>query len=164
LYFTVGALSLIIRLEVDYKKWTSNARSIQQRFCLALCETLQLPTDSLRIEHLEDTSVILFIVISSSYGQSVIKQISERGRDNGPSMLNVQNIQKCCAKFDSRVCSIVAGKYALPIEKRLMDLKWNKMYVNNSESIDNAYRLSSFDQEDKQSLCPKGSVNFLFIL
>ncbi len=164
LRFTVEDLSLIIRLETDYKKWISNTCSIQQRFCLALCETLQLPTDSLKIDHVKEGSIILHIVISSLYGQSVIKQISECGKDNESSMTNVQAIQKCCAKFNSRICSIVVGKYTLPIENCLMDLKWNKIYVNSSESIDNTYWLNSFDREDKRSLCPEGSVYYLFTL
>jgi len=104
---------------------------------LALCETLQLPTDSLKLDQVEEGSIILHIVISSPYGQSVIKQISKCGKDNELSMTNVQTIQKCCAKFDSRLCSIVVSKYSLPIEKCLMDLKWNKIYVNNFELIDN---------------------------
>jgi len=164
LSFTVEDLSLIIRLEADYKKLISKTCCIRQRFCVALCETLQLPTDSLKIDHVEEGSIILHIVISSPYGQSVIKQISECGKDNESAMKNVQAIQKCCAKFDSRLCSIVVGKYTLPIEKRLMDLKWNKIYINNSESIDNTYWLNSFDQEDKRSLCPEGSVSYLFTL
>jgi len=31
-------------------------------------------------------------------------------KDNESSMTNVQTTQKCCAKFNSRVCSIVVGK------------------------------------------------------
>ena len=161
LSFIVENLSLIIRLDADYNEWTSDTYSIQQHFCLALCKTMRLPADSLKIERVEEGSVILHIVIHPPYGQSVTKKISGRGKDNESSLTNVQNIQKFCAKFDSRVQSIVVGKCTLPIEKRLMDLKWDNINANISGSTDNICSFDSFDPEDKQSLCPEGSVNFV---
>ncbi len=163
LSFIVGDLLLIIRLEADYNKWTSNGHVIQQRFCLALCKSMQLPTDSLGIERVEEGSVILHILIHPPHGQFFIKQILGRGRDNVSSISIIQAVKNCCAKFDSRLHSIVIGKYTLNIEKRLMDLKSDKTYVNNiCGSTRDTSSIDPFDREDKQSLCPEGSVNFLF--
>ncbi|CAF3521140.1 unnamed protein product [Rotaria sp. Silwood1] len=157
---TVGDLPLIIRLEADYNTWALNKNSIQQRFCLALCKIMQLPTDSLRIEHVEESGVILHLVIHAPYGPLFIKQISGRGRYNESSMFNIQTFQKCCAKFDSRIHSIVLGKSTLPIEKRLMDFIWNKMRINDIRLIDNTCGFDSFDRENKESMCPQGWKRF----
>lgn len=165
LSFIVGDLLLIMRLEADYNKWTSNEYVIQQRFCVALCQSMQLPTDSLGIERVEEGSVILHILIHPPHGQFFIKQILGHGRDNVSSISIIQAIKNCCDKFDSRLHSIVIGKYTLSIEKRLMDLRSDKTYVNNIRGLTGDTSLiDPFDREDEQSLCPEGSVNFLFAL
>lgn len=161
LSFVVEDLLLIIRLEADYNKWTSNERSIQQRFCLALCKTMQLPTDTLKIDRIEEGDVILHIVVHQPYRQYVIKQISGygNGRDNESSISISQAIENCCAQFDSRIHSIIAGKYTMLIEKRFMDLKLDQMYVNNNRgTTSDTNSIDLFDREDKRSLCPEGSI------
>jgi hypothetical protein len=125
---------------------------------------MQLPADTLEIECVEEGSAIIHIVVHPPYGQPIIKQIMRRERDNESTMSIIQAIQNCCAQFNSRAQSIVAGKFTLPIEKRLMDLKSDKMYVNNGGSIGDTYSIDSFDREDKRSFCPEGNVNFLFAL
>ncbi|CAF1093535.1 unnamed protein product [Rotaria sordida] len=147
---------LIIRLEGNYNIWTSNKNSIQERFCSAFCRIMQVSTDSLRIDHIEESGVILHLMVHAPYGPFVIKQISGRGKDNEFSTLNIQTIQKCCAKFGSQIHSIVLGECTLPIEKCLMDFKWNKMRINDNRLTDNTYGFDSFDQENKESVCPQG--------
>ncbi|CAF1163541.1 unnamed protein product [Rotaria sordida] len=147
---------LIIRLEGNYNIWTSNKNSIQERFCSAFCRIMQVSTDSLRIDHIEESGVILHLMVHAPYGPFVIKQISGRGKDNEFSTLNIQTIQKCCAKFGSQIHSIVLGECTLPIEKCLMDFKWNKMRINDNRLTDNTYGFDSFDQENKESICPQG--------
>jgi hypothetical protein len=122
---------------------------------------MRLPTDAFRIERVAQGSVILHIVVCPPYGQSVIKKILGRGKDNESFLSNLQSIRKCCAKFDSRVHSIVSGKYSLPVEKRLMELKLDDMNVNLTGSTDSSF--DSFDREDKQTFCPEGSVNFVLL-
>ena len=149
----------MIRLEANYDKWASNDNSIQQRFCLALCDIMQLPSDALNIERIEEGSAVLSILIHPSYHQRVIKQISDREL----SLSVVQSIQNCCAKFGSRVYSIVSGHYALTIEKRLMDLKWPKMSVNTCETISSTRSLYAFDRSENRSVCPEGCQNFCIV-
>ncbi|CAF1105313.1 unnamed protein product [Didymodactylos carnosus] len=122
---------------------------------------MQLPTDTFKIERvIEEASVVLHIVIFSPHDQFIMEKQSGRIKNNELSTLRVQTMQQFCEKFDSHLYSIVSDKYTLPIEKRLMVLKWDDIRVNNSGSTDHTYGLDSFEQEDKPSLClPSVSVD-----
>lgn len=156
--FIVGNLSLIIRLEADYKEWITNVSSIQQRFCLALCKVLKISKDFLRLESIEEGSVILHINISAPCNSSSIKQISGFQFDTESFILHIQGIQECCSKFNCRIDTIVAGKYALPIENYLMSFKWKKMRISHSQ-LNDKFIFDSFDPENKESLCVEGRKN-----
>ncbi|CAF2164290.1 unnamed protein product [Rotaria magnacalcarata] len=157
---TVEDLPLIIHLEGNYNRWASNEHSIQQQFCLALCKHMQLPTDSLSIERIEEGGVILHLVIHAPYGSLFIKQVAGHGKNCESSNSKIETIQKCCEKFDSRMNSMGLGKFTLPIEKCLMDFKWNKMRMIDNGSIDNTVLFNSVDQENKEFVCPDGWKRF----
>jgi hypothetical protein len=123
---------------------------------------MHLPEDALRIERVEQGSVVLHLVIHPPHGQFVVEQISGRERHDPLSPLNIAAIQKCCEQFDSRVHSIVLGTYDLTIEKRLMDLKWNKRYANRYGETGATYWSGSLNRGGKPYFCPEGRVRFSF--
>jgi len=125
---------------------------------------MQLPPDALTIERVEKGSVILHLVIHPPHGQLVVEQISRHEKNDPSSALNVEAIQKCCEKFNSHLHSIILGKYGLTIEKRLMDFKWNKRYVDRHGKAGGIYWSTPLNRGGKPYFCPEGRMSIFCLL
>ncbi len=138
-------LPLIMRLDADFNTWSSNKSAIQQQFCSALSNAFNLPKDAIRIVRVEQGSAILHARIQPPHGQVVIDKVS-----------NTDIIQKCCTKFNSRIYSITLGEFGLTVEKRVMDPRWNKVYVHSHGQPGGTYWAGSLNRGGKPYFCPKG--------
>lgn len=145
----------MMRLEADFDAWSTNREAIRQRFCAALSNTLGFPKDTIRIARVEQGSTILRILILAPHGQEFLEKFT--GVDSRV-LQQMELLQKCCAKFNSRICSVTLGECGLDIQEKIMDPRWNKVYTYTYGSPDGTHWVGSLDRGGKPYFCPKGKL------
>lgn len=144
----------MMRLEADFEAWSTNRAAIRQQFCATLSNSLGFPKDTIRITRVEQGSTILRILIVAPYGQDFLEKFS--GTDSR-TLKHMESLQKCCKKFNSRICSVTLGETGLDIQEKIMDPRWNRTYTYEYGAPGGTFWTGSIDQGGKPYFCPKGN-------
>ena len=161
----VQELPIVIKLElnrVDIERWANNTDGIREQFASALCQALVVPAKNIRVVDIDRNQGIIFLCVQPPFGKKVIDSLNGSAPD---AVARMQAVRKCCRELNAVVESITLGEFGLKVEDRLMDPRWNKIYVwPNSDSDKGEYWAKPINQGGKPYYCPSGEENnFIFI-
>lgn len=155
--FTGHSLPASVHLDVDKtdsKQWANNSDGIQQKFCAALCQAMDIPEASASVDNFEADDGTLNITIDPPYGSKVVDGLNGTAPD---SVARMQALRRICRAHRIEIHSIVLGEFGLKIEAKLMDPRWNKVYVwPTSPKMEGDYWAKPIDQGGKPYFCPSG--------
>ncbi len=150
-------LPIMIQLEVDdsdMDQWENNVDGIRERFLANLCEALDIPSENIRMDGVDQNKAMIFLCVLPPYGKIVVDRLNGGAPDAAARM---QAVRKCCLDIDANVESITLGEFGLNIEDKLMDPRWNKKYGwPGRTAADEEYWATPLNRGGKSYFCPSG--------
>jgi hypothetical protein len=148
---------MIIQLDINnsnIEQWVVNQDGIREKFGTDLCQAFGIPKKNIRVANVDRDKGIIHLGVLPPYGKNVIDNLNGVAPDAAARM---QAVRKCCNDVRANVESITLGEFGLKIENRLMDERWNKVYVwPNSDPSEGEYWPTPIQQGGEPYYCPSG--------
>lgn len=138
----------------DIDRWVSNNDGIREKFGAALCQAFLIPSKCIRVENVERDKGILNLCVLPPYGKIVVDSLNGSAPD---AVARMKAVRKCCKDVHANVESITLGEFGLQIQNKLMDPKWNKVYIWPNEDPNTGHHWQTpIIQGGKPYHCPSG--------
>ena len=148
---------MVIQLDMsntDIEQWIGNQDGIQDKFGTNLCQAFGIPNKNIRVANVDRDKGIINLCVLPPFGKNVIESLNGSAPD---AVARMQAVRKCCNDVRANVESITLGEFGLKIENKLMDPRWNKVYVwPNSDKSEGQYWSTPIQQGGEPYYCPSG--------
>ena len=128
-------LPVIIQLELnktDMQRWEANTEGVREQLAAALCRAFRIPDKKIRVDRVEGDKGMVYLRVQPPYGKNVIDGLNGTDPD---AVARMKEVRQCCLDLNANIESITLGEFGLKIEDKLMDPRWNKVYIWPGETI-----------------------------
>lgn len=150
-------LPVIIQLELnvtDIQRWEANVDGIQEQLGAALCRAFRIPDKKIRVDRVEGDKGMIYLRVQPPYGKNVIDGLNGTDPDAAARM---KAVRQCCLDLNANIESITLGEFGLKIEDKLMDPRWNKIYIWPGETVPEGILWAQpIMQGGRHYYCPSG--------
>lgn len=156
-------LPVIIQLELNktnMERWDVNSDGIRERFGAALCQAFGIPDKKIRVDRVDRDKGIVYLCVQPPYGKNVVDGLNGTDPDAAARM---KAVRQCCLDLNANIESITLGEFGLKVEDKLMDPRWNKIYIWPGENIPEGQLWSQPIMTGGQPYyCPSGKCDHIF--
>ncbi|CAF1324993.1 unnamed protein product [Adineta steineri] len=153
----VEELPVMFELKADaafMNQFKNNSNEVQERFIEGLCQAFSIPRGKICMKNIDCDKAIICILILPPYGKKVVDSLNGSASD---AVARRNAVNRCFSDINADVESVTLGEFALEVEGRLMDPRWNKNYIWSSDNrAEGEYWATPINQGGRPYFCPSG--------